>query len=92
MRLIHEKPKTLKCPAAALLKRPAAAVLKRKLFGVDCGCKKADQKRYASRESFACGVRQKALKVAAAMKLNKADTKELMSAAYRAASASWDKA
>jgi hypothetical protein len=95
-----EKPKTLKRPAAALLKRPAAAllkrpaaaVLKRKLFGVDCGCKKADQKRYASRESFACGVRQKALKVAAATKLNKADTKELMSAAYRAASASWDKA
>ena len=87
-----EKPKTLKRPAAALLKRPAAAVLKRKLFGVDCGCKKADQKRYASRESFACAVRQKALKVAAVTKLNKADTKELMSAAYRAASASWDKA
>lgn len=87
-----EKPKTLKRPAAALLKRPAAAVLKRKLFGVDCGCKKADQKRYASRESFACAVRQKALKVAAVTKLNKADTKELMSTAYRAASASWDKA
>jgi len=84
-----KKPKILKRPTAAL-KRPAAAMLKP--TGVDFVCKKADKKHYASKESFACAIRTKAKRVAAAKKLKPADAKAFMSVAYRAATSSWDKA
>ena len=75
--------------AMAAMKRPAASMPSIKDADLRGPWAKADMKKYASKESWACAIRLKAKRFAGENKFSPKATKALMSQAYKAASAAW---